>query len=212
MKKYLLSFIIAIFPVMNLYPQSGETALKEKIAAQLDFLLSNFSNIQLADIYKDFYQDNFGPGHLLSDTGRAKNYFVSELDEPMNPLPAVSPTGADHNFYRVNMNLVKDGIIPADQYFKAFVESLEAVEKPSDDQWRAMWALIDSVVSSSGLSFENEQADRDMISGKISSGNFVVHHSDNFNRNNNFHYRIISRKAFDKYLRPLIPADKLNGL
>lgn len=165
----------------------------------VDYLVRNYPQAQLVDIYKSFYQDNFGPGHILGDSVAAKRYFLSELaDTTKWGGPEYEFTGEGKNFVRLNMNFVKKEIIPADEYFEAFQNSLGRVEKPTDEYWISEWNQIDSIILQKEYHFINEENDRAFITEKISSRNFPIHHSDNFNNNYNFHYRIISLPEFEK--------------
>ena len=165
----------------------------------VDYLVKSYPEAQLADLYKSFYQDNFGPGHLLGDTISARRYFDSELQDTTEwGGPIYEYTGEGKNFVRLNMDLVRKGIIPADVYFRAFQNSLGRVEKPADEYWISEWEEIDDILKSKGYGFINEDSDRKLIEEKISSRNFPIHHSDNFNTTYNFHYRIISLPEFEK--------------
>ena len=165
----------------------------------VDYLIKTYPKAQLADVYKSFYQDNFGPGHLLEDSIGARRYFMAELeDTTLWGGPDIEFTGEGKNFVRVNMDLVRKGVIPADAYFQAFQNSLGRVEKPADEFWIAEWEIIDSIIKEKNFHFINEEGDRALIDEKIASRNFPIHHSDNFNENYNFHYRIISIPEFEK--------------
>ena len=165
----------------------------------LENFVNNYPKAQLTDIYKSFYQDNFGPGHLLGDTIAASNYFYSELEEQTQwGGPIFEFTGEGKNFIRLNMDLVRNGDISAEDYFRAFQNSLGRVDQPSDEYWISEWTNIDSIINSKGYHFINESNDREFIKEKLASRNFPIHHSNNFNENYNFHYRIISLPEFYK--------------
>ncbi|MCH5238875.1 MAG: hypothetical protein J1F38_01505 [Muribaculaceae bacterium] len=121
--------------------------------------------------------------------------------------PEFEFTGEGKNFVRVNLDLIRKGIIPADTYFKAFQNSLNRVEKPDDEYWISEWMQIDSILQAKGYHFINEENDRAFINEKIATKNFPIHHSDNYNNNYKFHYRIISLPEFEKlkadYIGPL---------
>ena len=189
------SFLIISFFLFS-FSLSASAITKEEA---VDYLVKSYPKAQLADIYKSFYQDNFGPGHLLGDTLAAKRYFLAELkDTTMWGGPEFEFTGEGKNFVRVNMDLIRKGIIPADAYFKAFQNSLGRVEKPDDEYWISEWVRIDNIIKDKDYHFPDEENDRIFISEKITSKNFPIHHSNSFNNNYNFHYRIISLPEFNK--------------
>ena len=47
----------------------------------LDAQLRQYPESRVTDIYKDFCQDNLGPGHLIPDPESARAYLLSELQE-----------------------------------------------------------------------------------------------------------------------------------
>ena len=171
----------------------------------LENFVNNYPGARLVDVYKTFYQDNYGPGHLLVDSIAARRYFDSELQDTAQwGGPIFEYTGEGKNFVRLNMDLIRRGIIPADEYFKSFQNSLGRVEQPTDEFWIVEWNEIDSLIKAKDYHFINEEEDREYILGKLESRNFPIHHSDNFNMVYNVHYRIISLPEFsllkEKYL------------
>ena len=191
MKYFLVSLLSFLFTI-DIIAQSIS-----KVEA-VEYLVNSYPEGQLSDVYKSFYQDNFGPGHLLGDTLAAKNYFMEELkDSTQWGGPVYEFTGEGKNFVRLNMDLVRKGIIPAEEYFKAFQNSLGRVNKPTDDYWLNYWLEIDDIIKRKNLHFINEEKDRIMIDEKLRSKNFPIHHSENFNQQYNFHYRIISLPEFE---------------
>ena len=176
----------------------------------LDYLVKNYPDAQIVDVYKSFYQDNFGPGHILGDTIAARRYFNEELADTAEwGGPDYEFTGEGKNFVRLNMNLIKKGIIPAEDYFKAFLNSLGRVAKPSDEYWISQWTQIDSIITRQGYKFLNEENDRAFINQKLASKNFPIHHSASFNENYNFHYRIISLPEFYNLKNKFLNTDSL---
>ena len=165
----------------------------------VETLVFNYPEVQLADIYKSFYQDAFGPGHVLADSLASRRYFFSELEEGGEwGGPLFEFTGEGNNFVRLNMDLVRKGIIPAETYFQAFVNSLGRVLPPSPEEWINQWTQIDSILKAKNFSFPDEEADRIMIDQKLKNHNFTVHHSERFDSIYNFHYRIISIPEFER--------------
>lgn len=190
---------------MSVYILGSIVSMSTNKEEALKYMVENYPKSQLVDIYKSFYQDSFGPGHILEDSIAARRYFFSELkDSSQWGGPVFEFTGEGKNFVRLNMDLVRKGIIPANVYFSAFLNSLGWVEKPNDEDWISEWVAIDNIIQAKDFHFLNEDTDREYIKGKLESRNFSIHHSDNFNENYNFHYRIISLPEFikirDEYL------------
>ena len=180
---------------------SGQTR-GDSIRLALEYQRQHYPASQYRDVYKNFMQDYFGPGHILNDTVAAGNYLRYELETSEKfDGPDFEPTGFEGNFYRVNLRLIKEGTIPYDKFFEAFVESVQGIVPPDGETWMKIWSEIDNEIQSAGWSFENEEKDRTSLAEQFSQGNYIVHHSDAFNESNNFHYRIISRDIFNRDLR-----------
>ena len=188
-------FVIVFLGLLSAGFIWAESMTKE---AAVDYLVTNYPKAQLADLYKSFYQDAFGPGHILGDTVASRRYFFSELADTSSwSGPAYEYTGSGNNFVRLNMDLVKKGVIPAEAFFQAFVNSLGQVEPPKDEDWIMEWQSIDKIIKNKGYTFSNEGEDRALIDKKMDSHEFTMHHSPAFNSNYNFHYRIISLPQFE---------------
>lgn len=184
---------------------SKAPSVTDSIAEALDYQLSHYPSSQYRDVYKNFMQDFFGPGHILADTAASGQYLRQELSEE-GPFdgPLYEKTGYKGNFYRVNISLIKDGTIPYDVFFPLFVESVQGVNPPSGEEWMKTWSVIDSVINEKGIEFFDEETDRLELGKQFAEGNYIVHHSPRFNDSVHFHYRIISRKNFESIILPLI--------
>ena len=177
----------------------------DSISDALDYQLKHYPASQYRDVYKNFMQDYFGPGHILTDTAASGRYLRRELAETDSfEGPLYEKTGYHGNFYRVNLSLLKDGIIPYDIFFPAFVESVQGIVPPSGEEWEKTWSVIDSVIINKGIHFENEEQDREELKKQFKEGNYIVHHSQKFNDSTHFHYRIVSRSNFENILLPII--------
>ena len=191
--KFLLVFIeiyLIQFPIVAQFLSIEEAT---------ESLVKNYPEAHLSDIYKSFYQDEFGPGHLLTDTLVARNYFNEELsDTSIWKGPKWEYTGQGKNFVRLNMGLIKNGIIPADEYFEAFLNSLQKAIPPLPEEWINQWKKVANIIDNHNYHFENEDQDRSIIEDKLKTHQFTIHHSPRFNEIYNFHYRIISIPEFEK--------------
>lgn len=210
MVKY-LKVLISVFAIItfflsfenDVFAQSREDSIKWAIVRQLN----DYPESHYRDVYKNFMQDNYGPGHILEDKKAAKVYLDSELAETEDfGGPLYEPTGYKGNFYRVNLSLIKDGIIPEEKYFDAFVRSLKGIRIPKISDWKKEWGEIEEAYRDLGITLPEEDADRKAIEAQFDRNDFVMHHSDAFNSSANFHYRIFSRRIFDVEIRPLLPA------
>ncbi len=181
----------------------------DSISEALDYQISHYPSSQYRDVYKNFMQDFFGPGHILADTAASARYLRHELAEE-GPFdgPLYEKTGLRGNFYRVNLSVIKDSIVPYDLFFDTFVNSVQGIISPSGEEWMETWGIIDSVITAKGIHFLNEEIDRQALQSQFAEGNYIAHHSRSFNDSVHFHYRIISRENFETLILPLIQTSK----
>lgn len=196
--------LILISAGVKLMAQTEESNA-ESIRKALLYQQENYPSSQYRDVYKNFMQDYFGPGHILNDTAASAKYLRYELSTTeIFEGPDYEPTGFNGNFYRVNLKKLKDGSIPYEVFFSAFVESVKAIQPPEPEEWMRIWKEIDREIGSLKWTFNNEEEDRRELSEQFKKGNFIVHHSETYNENVNFHYRIISREKFKEFILPYL--------
>lgn len=177
----------------------------EAIRKALLYQKENYPASQYRDVYKNFMQDFYGPGHILKDKQTASRGIKGEMSNvKYYDGPDFEPTGFQGNFYRVNLRLIAENVIPYETYLNAFVESVQGIVPPEPDEWMETWNKIDNEISNIGWTFENEDKDRTDLYAQFREGNFIVHHSHAYNESVNFHYRIISRDNFEKIILPLL--------
>ena len=112
MKKLLL--IILLLCSLSLLGQSFDTLA---IQASIEHQMTVYPQSTLQDIYKSFYQDRFGPGHMIDDTASARSYLIHELSEITDASTVYyEPTGSEGRFVRVYLSAVVDNLITTDQF------------------------------------------------------------------------------------------------
>lgn len=159
--------------------------------------LQRYPESSLQDIYKSFFQDEFGPGHLLNDTAGARKYLEYELSEMTSTGNHVAePCGTGKNFFRVPLELVKEGMIPFESYLAAFMESAASFRSPETGEWKRKWEQIVRVIESMNLEIQNFEEDKMAISRMLDSGEAIVHHSVKYEELYNPHYRIMGKEQW----------------
>ncbi|MCF8225496.1 MAG: hypothetical protein K9J30_06430 [Bacteroidales bacterium] len=173
----------------------------EIIRKSLGTKLEMYPASTLKDLYKSYFQDYFGPGHLISDTASAGRYLDYELsqDDYIDSV-LIEPTGYEGNFYRVNLSLIKDNIIPRDTFFRYFIESVNSVEGISHAEWIEKWGMILGEIEHVAQTLDGYGSDREFIDSLLQNGEYVVHHSKRYIRSYHPHYRIIHSQIFDEHL------------
>ncbi len=183
----------------------GEVKSDEKIEKALERQFQTYPQSTLQDVYKSFFQNRFGPGHIVADVSAAERYLQSELslsDEFSGEY--YEPTGADSCFYRVNLSVVRDSIVPYDVYFDAFIRSTKDVIFPSIEEWCKEWKQVESVVAKSDFRPDGFSEDSATIAQLLDSGYYVMHHSKRYSEAYHPHYRIFQRHIFETELLPMI--------
>jgi hypothetical protein len=197
--------LLAVAAMVLLFSCNRANPTHAKIRQSVERQLELYPESTLRDLYKNFFQDRFGPGHIIADNSAADRYLRYELNaaEGFEGLD-YEPTGYEGRFYRVNLGVIADGRVPYEKYFDAFVRSVNGIKPISIEQWRTEWHEIDSVIMSMGLQLENYSADRAEIKALIDGGDYVMHHSQRFNDHYQPHYRIIERTIFENEILPLL--------
>ena len=177
----------------------------DKIKEAVERQLRDYPKSTLQDLYKSFFQDRFGPGHLVSDTASAGKYLRYELNNSDSfHKMYYEPTGCDTNYYRVNLSVLKENKISYQKYFDAFLRSVEKIDLDAISEWKDEWSEIESVIISMNLDLENFEEDLKMIHSVLEQGKYAVHHSEIYNSEYHPHYRIIEKKIFEEEILNLI--------
>lgn len=203
--KNIKNYISAILTICILWGCSNCTShnqSRKNIEKAINNELLHYPNARLIDIYKNFFQDAFGPGHMIPDTQAAINYLNYELAhaEKFDTL-LWQPLGSDNNYYRINLVLIKDSILPVKALLHAFISSANKAKPPSIEEWKLQWQQVISCIEEMDLSLDNYIQDKQYIDSLLSTSNYVVHHSENYSRLYHPHYRIVHKKEFKKLIK-----------
>jgi len=196
MRKLLL--ILALAGSFNLFSQTIDTlSMRSAIERQL----VTYPESTLQDIYKSFYQEHFGPGHIISDTASARRYLMRELSEMgKTQSPYFEPTGSQGDYVRVYLSAVADNLITAEQLLDAFVRSANSWQEPTVS-WLEKWETIVSIIQANKIELEGFETDLPLLT-EAARNNQAVHHSRRYNEAYHPHYRIVERSIFEIELKP----------
>ena len=195
-----LLLILALTCSFSLFGQSIDTlAMRSAIERQL----ATYPESTLQDIYKSFYQEHFGPGHIISDTASARRYLMKELSEMgKNQSPYFEPTGSQGDYVRVYLSAVADSLITAEQLLDAFIKSANSWQEPTVS-WMEKWEAIVSIIKANKIEFEGFEADLPLLT-EAARNDQAVHHSRRYNEAYHPHYRIVERAIFERELYPAL--------
>ena len=203
MRKY--SFLTLFFLFCLCLSATEKRDFEEAVRVGVSRQMQKYPKSTLKDLYKNFFQDKFGPGHIIGDTASAGNYLRRELASYTECTGDIAePTGWEGNFLRVNLSVIKNGQIPYATFFDAFVRSVNGIRPVTVDQWQKEWLRIEAIVRSMDLALPGYEADRKEIEERLGRGEFVGHHSKVFEDSYSPHYRIVSKDIFEKELKPLL--------
>ena len=206
--KFVFPYIFIFFFVEIISKSSKEidlTILREQI--------KNHPNQTLQDVYKSCYQDEYGPGHLISNESSAINSLYQEInsiEKDYNPKTLIEKTGIYGNYLRVDLTLIRDGIVPFFVLFKALTISAQIGGQKTDKNWDKIWNKIAQAIIDSDIRFENFEEDLERLEKISKSDDKVVHHSDMYEKIYHPHYRIIEKNVFDNVIKPFINKLYLN--
>ncbi|HRU51557.1 MAG TPA: hypothetical protein P5543_05140 [Planctomycetota bacterium] len=201
MKKSIL--IIFLCMIMGTYVISEERTSQIQKAVLEQFHVYPHSTLQ--DYYKNFFQDCFGPGHLITDLQTAHKYLQNELEQtPLESSILYEKTGWRGNYYRVSLSLIKKNIIPYHIFFDSFVKSVHGIQPPTHEEWIEEWNEIQKIIENLNLPLINYEQDKQFIQEKLQKKQYTIHHSKKYNQHYKPHYRIIEKNIFFSVIFPYL--------
>lgn len=211
MRHFILMASILLLNGVILEQCSADCIDSESVRHAVERQMDRYPSSTLKDIYKSFFQDAFGPGHLIGDDAEAavssRSYLMGECRiasvEP-DDCEVYEQTGWHGRFYRVSLSVINDGKVPFDVFFDAFMESARMFSLPDIGSWRQEWNAVQKVIDDMDLNLEGYEADRDAINSLLEEGQYVSHHSDVYEKTYHPHYRLIEKSVFESRILPLL--------
>ena len=192
MKKFLPVIIIALLSISSC---SQGIVNPEAVRAAVSSQMESYPESRLQDLYKSFFQDRFGPGHIISDRQSALDYILSELASADTLMgPATEPCGWQGNYIRVNLSVVADGLMTADELTDALISSAKEVTTEDIERWKTEWAEIEAIIEKAYPDIPDLKEDQARIAELLASGQYAYHHSAAYNAAYHPHYRLIAKE------------------
>ena len=164
-------------------------AVKAAVATQME----SFPESRLQDLYKSFFQDRFGPGHIITDRQSALDYILSEWANADTLMgPRTETCGWQGNYVRVNLSVLADSLMTAEELTDALMASAKEVKEEDVQAWKAEWAEILAIIEKEYPDIPDLQQDKASIDELLASGQYAYHHSAAYNVAYHPHYRIIA--------------------
>ena len=173
---------------------------EKQIIQFIDNEFKYYPEAHLADLYKNYFQDAYGPGHIIEDTTQAGKYLDWELQQTdwIDTL-SYQALGINHDYYRINLRLVKDGIIPRDTLLQALLKSAKLARNPDLESWKKEWNEVLAVIKKMKPNLPGMETDEKLINHVFSEGDVVMHHSKQYEETYHPHYRIVHRSVFERW-------------
>ena len=166
----------------------------DTVRAAVSTQMKSYPESRLQDLYKSFFQDRFGPGHIISDRQSTLNHILSELASADTLMgPATEPCGWQGNYVRVNLSVIDDGLMTAEDLTDALIASAKEVTPEDIERWKTEWAEIETIIEKAYPDIPDLAADKTNIAQLLSSGQYAYHHSSAYNAAYHPHYRIIAK-------------------
>ena len=194
---------LILFTLAALFTLSSCTGIdKQAVRRAVQRQMTDFPESRLQDLYKSFFQDRFGPGHIISDRASALNYIRSEMQQADTLVgPLTEPCGWEENYVRISLAAVSQGLISADDLTDALLQSAIEIPEEALPAWEKEWKAILSVIEKDYPDIPDLAADKQTLDSLLAAREYAYHHSEIYNRLYHPHYRII-RKALVQNLLP----------
>lgn len=225
--RFILALMLCSVVSLSARAQQTTAAWREDVRTAVRQMTTQHPQATLQDIYKSFYQDRFGPGHMLADTAAAAAYYDRELSQvtdimrqepdtmqrgecggrpqgPYRDSALYELTGARGRYVRIHLAAVVLGVVSRETLFAAFVRSTRPTSQEEQRRWAREWQEVEKVVRAMDLDLQHYDEDRRTLRRLSRCGASAVHHSAAYNQLYAPHYRIVSREIFDRELRPLL--------
>ncbi len=185
------------------------TQADASLTAFLAEFMERYPHATLQDIYKGEFQDQFGPAHLLSNREAVKSYIVRELSLA-DTLGGdyCEPCGWKKRYWRVNLSVIRDSLLTVDQFVDAFIASSPDTIPTLSQTWINEWHTIQDHVKEVCPQLKGYADDSARIAQLHSEGNYVMHHSREFNKYHHPHYRIMRSDIVEHTILPAIATAK----
>ena len=194
--------ITILIMTFGFFVSSAQEIDKMQLRQAIEHQLAVYPQSTLQDVYKAFYQEHFGPEHMITDTAAVRKYLDHELTVMGDERGALyyEPIGLEGNYVRVYLKAVNDNLITAQELLQAFLDSAAARQEPAME-WSTKWGIIIEVLDE--IKPEFGSSERELLL-KASKENQAVHHSKVYNEAYHPHYRIVDCHIFELLLKPLI--------
>ncbi|OJV21942.1 MAG: hypothetical protein BGO30_09405 [Bacteroidetes bacterium 41-46] len=184
--------------------------MRSRVESVVKRQLELYPQSRLIDLYKNFFQDKFGPGHMVADTASAGAYIRRELalmrSESGGKVVGLTQSevaeiiGWEGRFVRVDLAVIEMGIVSYKRFSEAFFESSSSHILPDIEKWKREWSEIEKIIRETAPQLRGFDEDSDFIGDLLGRGEYVVHHSSEYTAAYRPHYRLIRRDIWERLI------------
>lgn len=168
-----------------------EHSFQGKVVKALAFQLTKYPALSLIDIYKSFFQDAFGPGHLIEDEATFRTCVSNELKNMKSRgNRSAEVCGCGFQYCRIPLDVVVDGLLDEEEFMSACIASASSFTVPQVEEWKNKWEEIFTILLPLHTDIRNFNKDSLTILTSLEKGICMMSHSDLYKRLYNPHYRI----------------------
>lgn len=208
-------------PVIKVVENDNSAVDVAAVEKSVREFFGRYPQATLQDVYKNNFQDYFGPAHIMAKREGVLAYLNSELKQMESELQLKEneeakdssgrkyyiPCGWRHNYWQVSLQVIKDGLMGVEEFADAFMAGGGAAPKVTQ-QWLDEWEIIKKVVKEVAPQLDGYEADVKKIDALLKEGKYVVHHSKRYEDAYSPHYRIIRGDIFENVVLPKILVGK----
>ena len=196
--------------VVELAGQVSDVEMRSRVEDVVKRQMEYYPESRLTDLYKNFFQDKFGPGHMVADTASAGAYIRRELavmrgesganGVVISQREAAEIIGWEGRFVRVDLAVIDMGIVSYRRFADAFFESSASHILPDVQEWAEEWKIIEAIIKITAPQLNGFEEDSSEIWKMLSGGSYVVHHSREYSAAYRPHYRLIRRDIWERVI------------
>jgi hypothetical protein len=153
---------------------------------------------QLIDYYKLFFQGAFGPGHIILNKSDARKNLKIELEgSSIFEEQIFQDITYINNYCRVNINVINKGLITFNDFFNAFLSSIQIKHKITFTEWSENWKNIEKQIFKLKIPLANIELQSNQL-WKIIKAQKLVSHSEIYHKTYSPHYRLFSAEQLQR--------------
>ena len=191
-------FALLCIPVLSCADRPTDDA-KSDIVSFANELVDRYPKCEAKDLYKTLYQDEFGPGHIISSWANARAYLEREIAS----MPAhdeyglVEPCGPSGRMLRLNLRTALAEGIGVDTIIALMKTSMERLQ-PDTLAFLQQWDAVRELAKQRKLPLTSAQIEEfDQTLGP--DGLDVIHHSNVYMMNYAPAYRVILTSVYNEW-------------